>query len=57
MPIANSGARSWIFRFKLDGRMREMGLGRLSRVSLGEARKPAAGYREMVREQTDPIHP
>ncbi|MBO2986437.1 tyrosine-type recombinase/integrase [Burkholderia pseudomallei] len=55
MQIANSGARSWVFRFKLDGRMREMGLGPLSRVSLGEARKLAAGYREMVREQTDPI--
>lgn len=55
MQIANSGACSWVFRFKLDGRMREVGLGPLSRVSLGEARKLAAGYREIVREQTDPI--
>ncbi|KWN60594.1 tyrosine-type recombinase/integrase [Burkholderia ubonensis] len=55
MQIADSGARSWVFRFKLNGRVREMGLGPLSRVSLGEARKLAAGYREMVREQTDPI--
>jgi len=28
-----------VFRFKLNGRVREMGLGELSRVSLGEARK------------------
>jgi integrase len=55
MQIADSGARSWVFRFKLGGRVREMGLGSLSRVSLGEARKLSTGYREMVREQIDPI--
>ncbi|CAE6838003.1 Prophage integrase IntA [Paraburkholderia aspalathi] len=55
MQIADSGARSWVFRFKLGGRVREMGLGPLSRVSLGEARKLAAEYRDMVRELIDPI--
>lgn len=55
MQIADSGARSWVFRFRFDGRVREMGLGPLSRVSLGEARKLATGYREMVRVQIDPI--
>jgi integrase len=55
MQIAGSGARSCVFRFKLNGRMREMGLGPLSRVSLGEARKLAAGYRDMVREFIDPV--
>ena len=55
MQIADSGARSWVFRFKLNGRMREMGLGPLSRVSLGEARKLAAAYRDMVRDLIDPI--
>ncbi|MGF6917840.1 tyrosine-type recombinase/integrase [Paraburkholderia sp. 40] len=55
MQIADSGARSWVFRFRLDGRLREMGLGPVSRVSLGEARKLAASYREMVSDQIDPI--
>ena len=55
MQIADSGARSWVFRFKLNGRVREMGLGPLSRVSLGEARKLAAGYRDMVKDLIDPI--
>ncbi|KVW76196.1 tyrosine-type recombinase/integrase [Burkholderia ubonensis] len=55
MQIAGSGARSWVFRFTLDRRVREMGLGPLSRVSLGEARKLATKYREMVRDQIDPI--
>ena len=55
MQIANSGARSWVFRFKLNGRVREMGLGPLSRVSLGEARKLASGYRTMIEDHVDPI--
>ncbi|WP_244114816.1 integrase arm-type DNA-binding domain-containing protein [Burkholderia cepacia] len=55
MQIAGSGARSWVFRFTLDRRVREMGLGPLSRVSLGEARKLATRYREMVGDQVDPI--
>ncbi|MFP3614430.1 integrase arm-type DNA-binding domain-containing protein [Paraburkholderia sp. SIMBA_050] len=55
LQIADSGARSWVFRFKLNGRVREMGLGPLSRVPLGEARKLAAGYRDMVRDLIDPI--
>ncbi|RQT49936.1 tyrosine-type recombinase/integrase [Burkholderia cepacia] len=55
MQIAGSGARSWVFRFALNRRVREMGLGPLSRVSLGEARKLATQYREMVRNQVDPI--
>ncbi len=55
LQIADSGARSWVFRFTLDGRVREMGLGPLSRVSLGEARKLASGYREMVGNHIDPI--
>jgi hypothetical protein len=55
MQIAGSGARSWVFLSKLNGCMREMGLGPLSRVALGEVRKLAAGYRHMVRDVIDPI--
>ena len=55
MQIADSGARSWVFRFKLNGRVREMGLGPLSRVSLGEARKLASAYRTMIEDNVDPI--
>jgi Arm DNA-binding domain len=55
MQIADSGARSWVFRIRLNGRVREMGLGPVSRVSLAEARKLATGYREMVMGQIDPI--
>jgi hypothetical protein len=36
--VSKSGARSWIFRWKRDGRPRDMGLGALNTVSLAEAR-------------------
>lgn len=47
--------RSVVFRFKLDGRVRETGIRLLSRVSLGEARKLATEYRDMVRNLIGPI--
>lgn len=40
--ISPSGSRSWIFKFTLCGRTREMGLGPLSSVSLAAARAEAA---------------
>ncbi|EEA00316.1 integrase [Burkholderia sp. H160] len=55
MQIADSGVRSWVLRFSIDGHVREMGLGPLSRVPLGEVRKQAAAYREMARNKVDPI--
>lgn len=55
LQISPSGARSWIFMYKLSGRRREMGLGPLSQVSLAAARKEAVGYRELLRQKIDPI--
>jgi len=47
--------KSWLFRFMIDGRPREMGLGSIDDVSLAEARQLAADYRKHVREGIDPI--
>lgn len=55
LQISASGSRSWIFRFSILGRAREMGLGPLSLVSLAAARKDAAECRAMVKEKVDPI--
>ncbi|WP_316173381.1 MULTISPECIES: tyrosine-type recombinase/integrase [unclassified Bradyrhizobium] len=51
----NTPAKSWIFRFTLRGRSREMGLGSLSIFGLAEARAKAAEYRRQVYEGIDPI--
>jgi integrase len=53
--VTPSGARSWIFRFSLFGRAREMGLGSLNTVSLEEAREAALECRKLLREGRDPI--
>lgn len=39
--VSKSGSKSWVFRFTLAGRRREMGLGALHTVSLGLARGKA----------------
>lgn len=47
--------RSWLFRYSLDGRRTDMGLGHVDAVSLAEARELAAAARRLVREGIDPI--
>ena len=42
--------KSWIFRFALHGRERQMGLGSCGDVTLAQARKKATGYREQSRK-------
>jgi integrase len=48
-------AKSWIFRFTLRGRSREMGLGSLSTFGLAEARTKATECRRLIYEGIDPI--
>jgi integrase len=55
LRVIASGARSWIYRFMLAGRAREMGLGSLADVSLAEARELAREARALVRQGVDPI--
>ena len=55
LQVAADGARSWIYRFKLKKRARDMGLGSLDEVTLAEAREKAAEARRLVRQGIDPI--
>lgn len=48
-------SRAWVFRFTVDGRKREMGLGPASAVSLATARTKAAEARDLVGQGIDPI--
>ena len=41
LRITETGTKSWIYRYSTDGRLRDMGLGVLSAVSLAKARKLA----------------
>ena len=53
--VTGAGTRGWIFRFKLGGHMRDMGLGTHPSVSLAEARELAGEARALVRRGIDPI--
>ncbi len=55
LVVDASGARRWMFLFRQGGRLREMGLGGVSAVSLAEAREKAAECRKLVAAGTDPI--
>lgn len=46
---------SWLFRYQLEGRRREMGLGACADVSLAEARTKAADARKILSEGKDPL--
>lgn len=47
--------KSWIYRFTLNGRTREMGLGPLHTVGLSDARRKALECRRLRLEGIDPI--
>lgn len=55
LQVSKSGSKSWIFRFTLNRRQREMGLGAVHTVSLAEARIKAREYRQMLQEGIDPL--
>src|SRR5262249_33158962 len=50
------GAKSWVFRFQLDGKRRDMGLGPYPDISLAEARRRAAEHRNERRDGIDPLN-
>lgn len=56
MQVQPSGARSWVLRFSVAGKRREMGLGGFPDVTLADARRRAREEREKADKGTDPIH-
>ena len=55
LQISASGAKSWVFRYRDAGRLREMGLGPLHTLSLSEARDAAHTCRKQRLAGIDPI--
>lgn len=55
LQISRTGTKSWIFRFAMEGREREMGLGPLHTISLSDARLLAAEARKLKLKGQDPI--
>lgn len=55
LKVAETGARSWILRFALDGRRFDMGLGGFPDVPLADARAAARDAKAKVRLGVNPI--
>lgn len=54
LRVRASGSRAWVFRYKQNGKPREIGMG--GPWTLAEARIKAGKMREAVRDGTDPAH-
>jgi integrase len=55
LQVTGTGAKSWIYRYSIRGKAREMGLGSLSAVSVADARTRAAACRALRQDGVDPI--
>ena len=55
LQVSKSSTKSWVFKYTLDNRSREMGLGSLLTVSLAEARDAARQARLQLIQHQDPI--
>ncbi len=55
LQVTPTGAKTWIFRYQIVGRRRDMGLGSANVVSLADARQKAADAKKLVTMGTDPL--
>lgn len=55
LQISQWGTKAWLFRYMLDGRARQMGLGSVDTFSLAEARDRAKAARQLLADGTDPL--
>jgi integrase len=55
LHVSVSGAKSWLYRYMLNGRARAMGLGSFRHVSLAKARKKVEEAAELRAARIDPL--
>jgi hypothetical protein len=55
LRVSSITAASWVFRYMIAGKAREMGLGKYPDVSLAEARSRASAARSVKSQGNDPI--
>ena len=55
LQVTTAGTKSWILRYMLAGRAREMGMGGYPDKTLADARHEARRWRALVSEGRDPI--
>jgi integrase len=55
LQVSGARARSWVFRYTINGRTRYLGLGSAFTIDLKRAREDARKARELVHDGIDPI--
>lgn len=55
LRVAEGGSKQWVFRYNVNGRLRDHGMGPLHTVSLAEAREAALQCRKLRLQGIDPI--
>ena len=55
LNVTKTGSRSWVFRYSMAARRRDIGLGSFPAISLARARTLAGGHRTAVAEGRDPL--
>jgi integrase len=53
--VKESGAKSWVFRYQINKRRRDLGLGSYPDVSLQEARQKAIYLKRQIKDGFDPL--
>ncbi len=56
LQVSGVGAKSWLFRYTIAGKARQMGLGSFSTITLAQAREAALEARRSVYAGIDPIN-
>lgn len=56
LRVSGTGAKAWVFRFQIDGKRRDMGLGPFPEIGLAEARAKALEHRKQRNDGIDPLH-
>lgn len=55
LVVRATGSKAWVFRYTIDGKSREMGLGSYPQTSLEQARSLATDQRALVKDKIDPL--
>ena len=55
LRVASGGSKQWVFRYSVNGRLRDMGVGPVHTFTLAEARERAREARKLRQDGIDPI--